>query len=103
MTATPIFAQAIADMNAATLSMLANVVATLDGVRVPGLFENASTFATHSQIGYEHTAPTLTVETACVPSPAVGVEVSIGNDDYVVFAHEPDGTGLSLLLLERRA
>lgn len=89
-------------VNATAIKRLGQSV-FVDGVNVMGIFENASTYATHSQIGYERTAPTLTVETACVPSPAVGVEVSIGNDDYVVAAHEPDGSGLSRLLLERRA
>jgi hypothetical protein len=89
-------------VNATAIKRLGQSV-FVDGMAVTGIFENSSTFATHSQIGYEHTAPTLTVETACVPSPAVGVDVSIGNDDYVVFAHEPDGSGLSCLLLERRA
>ncbi len=99
---TPVFAQAIADMNAATLSMLANVVASIDGVGVPGLFENATNNAVQGQIGYEHVAPTLTIPTASVPSPAVGAEVTIGSDDYVVRGHESDGTGLSRLLLEKR-
>jgi hypothetical protein len=100
---TPAFAQAIADMNASMVPMLANVQVTIGGVAVTGIFDNAATYAVQGQIGYEQTAPTLTLLTANVPSPAVGAQVTVGAQNFTVYAHEPDGTGLSRLLLERRA
>ena len=99
--APPVFAQAITDMVTHLVPMLANTLAAINGVPVQGLFQNAHSFQHYGdQIGYESAAPILTVPTTAVPSPAVGAEVSIGTADYLVLAHEPDGNGLSRLILE---
>ena len=98
---TPPFAQAIADMVAAVAPMLGNVTATIDGEPTTGIYTNEHSYATQGQLGYEAIRPMLTCPTADIPSPAVGAAVCIGEEDFVVFAHEPDGTGLSRLILER--
>lgn len=88
-------------LNTAVFSRLANVQASVDGLFVSGIFDNEHTLAQYGQIGFESARPMLTCQTSAVPSPAVGAEVSIGADNYTIFAHEPDGTGLSRLTLER--
>jgi hypothetical protein len=47
--------------------------------------------------------PALTLSTADVPATPVGVSVVVGGASYLVAAHEPDGTGVSRLLLESAA
>ena len=100
-TTAPPFTQAIADMVSAVVPMLASVLATIDGVPVQALFANEHSFTAQGQIGFESARPILTCLSTAVPTPAVGAAVRIGVADYVVFAHEPDGSGLSRLILER--
>lgn len=95
------FAALEARVNQAIISRLANATATVNGTLVQGLFQNAHSFQHYGdQIGYESAMPMLTLFTADVPSPAIGAEVSIGDADYLVQAHEPDGSGMSRLILE---
>ncbi len=100
----PIFAQAIADMHAALVPMLANVTATVDGRPVPGMFANAYATAAYDQIALDASRPTLTVLTANIPANPADVEVTVNAIDYIVRSAEPDGlgpTGLTRLLLEQ--
>jgi hypothetical protein len=101
-TAPLVFAQAVAVMSASVCTLLVNVLVNLDGVRVPALFTAAAKYTDYAgQIGYESTKPMLDLATQDVPPGPVGLPVTIGYDDYVIFSHEPDGTGLSRLILER--
>ena len=100
----PIFAQAIADMHTALVPMLANVQATVDGVRVPGMFANAYATAAFDQIALDASRPTLTVLTANITATPANAEVTVGSVDYIVRSAEPDGlgaTGLTRLVLEQ--
>ena len=45
----------------------------------------------------------LTLATADVPASPVGLTVVVGAVSYLVAEHEPDGTGISRLLLESAA
>lgn len=100
--ALPVYAQAIADLAAAVIPMLGNVIAIIEGQAVVGHFVNphhAGEYA--AQIGYDAEVLVLTIPTASVPSPGVGAEISIGADDYTLRSHTPNGSGISRLVLER--
>lgn len=74
------------------------ITATVAGASVRGIFDN-SYFAT---LGFTAgTSPVLIVRTADVPTVAQEHVVVIGSVRYTVGAIEPDGTGLTLLRLER--
>jgi hypothetical protein len=76
------------------------VDATVNGAAVRGIFDNG--FALGSVgIGMAGTQPTLRLRTADVAADPVGQAVSVNAVAYTVAAHEPDGTGVSVLMLER--
>ena len=76
------------------------VDATVNGAAVRGIFDNG--FALGSVgIGMAGTQPTLRLRTAEVAADPVGQAVSVNAVAYTVAAHEPDGTGVSVLMLER--
>jgi len=100
-TTAPPFAQAIADMVSAVVPMLANVTATIDGVPVQGLFTDAYTSADIGPYGMASSAPTLTLASADTPASPVDQTVTINATSYLIRAVEPDGSGLTRLILER--
>ena len=75
--------------------------ATLGGVAVKGLFDKAYAFGEVGGSGMASTQPVYTLATSAVPANPVGTTLVVGGVTYSVAAHEPDGTGVSLLLLER--
>lgn len=93
------FAALEASVNNAVMAHLANATATLNGVEVAGMFDN-SYHAGDIGIGMASTQPAFTTLTAHVVGEAVGQLLTIHGTSYYVAAHEPDGTGMSLLLLE---
>lgn len=74
--------------------------ATLGGVAVTGIFDNAFALGSVGAFGMASTQPVLTLATASVPATPVGTTCVVDGTSYVVTAHEPDGTGLSRLMLE---
>lgn len=93
------FARLEQRLNAAVVGRLSNAVATLNGVEVAGIFDNAY-HAGDIGIGMASTQPAFTTLAANVVGEAVGQLLVINGTSYYVAAHEPDGTGMSLLLLE---
>ena len=93
------FAALEASVNHAVMAHLTNATATLNGVEVVGMFDN-SYHAGDIGIGMASTQPAFTTLTANVVGEAVGQLMTIHGTSYYVAAHEPDGTGMSLLLLE---
>ena len=93
------FASLEASVNNAVMAHLSNATATLNGVEVAGMFDN-SYHAGDIGIGMASTQPAFTTLTAHVTGEAVGQLLVIHGTSYYVAAHEPDGTGMSLLLLE---
>ena len=93
------FARLEQRLNTAVVSRLSNATATLNGVEVAGVFDN-SYRAGDIGIGMASTQPAFTTLTANVTGEAVGQLLVIHGTSYYVAAHEPDGTGMSLLLLE---
>lgn len=76
---------------------------TVAGLSVSAIFDNGATMGDVGLLGMASTAPTLTLATADVPASPVGVAVVVGSASYLVAAHEPDGTGISRLVLESTA
>lgn len=102
----PRFAQLEQRVNNAVLQHFANVSATISGLPVVGIFDEAHTTASVG-IGMASTVPVLTVRDTDLPSDLEGRPVAVFWADglsvrgrYIVGAHEPDGTGMSRLLLE---
>lgn len=93
------FAALQASVNNAVMAHLSNAAATLNGVEVVGMFDN-SYHAGDIGIGMASSQPAFTTLTANVVGEAVGQLLTIHGTSYYVAAHEPDGTGMSLLLLE---
>jgi hypothetical protein len=76
------------------------VDATVNGQAVRGIFDNGFALGAVG-IGMAGTQPTLRLRTADVTADPVGQAVSVNAVAYTVAAHEPDGTGVSVLMLER--
>lgn len=79
------------------------VLVTLGSGQVRAIFDNGHARADVGYAGMASTQPMLTLATMDVPASAVGLPVTVGAVAYQVAAHEPDGTGISTLLLERAA
>jgi hypothetical protein len=76
------------------------VACTVNGAAVRGIFDNGFALGAVG-IGMAGTQPTLRLRTADVAADPVGQAVVVGAVSYTVAAHEPDGTGVSVLMLER--
>ncbi len=74
--------------------------ATVAGLTVRAIFDNGYALGHVGLSGMATTQPTLTLASADVSTNPVGAAVLVGAVAYVVAAHEPDGTGISRLLLE---
>ena len=93
------FATALDTCNPVTLQALGQVV-TVAGQSVQAVFDNGFSLGAVG-IGMAGTQPTLRLRTADVAADPVGQAVSVNAVAYTVAAHEPDGTGVSVLMLER--
>lgn len=89
-------------VNAVTLAKLANATAVIDGVQVDGVFDNGYG-QTQFGMGMATRNPRFTLPTAAVPANPVGTVVGIGSESYSISEHEPDGTGMTVLILELAA
>lgn len=94
------YASLEARLNASVLKHLANVTVSLGGVDVGGVFSNVHA-VTGGGMGMSTTTPALQVPTSSVPGSPVGQSITINGVSYAIAAHEPDGTGMSTLVLER--
>ncbi len=74
--------------------------ATLNGVAVQAYFDNAYTLGDVGMYGVASTQPVLTLPTAHVPAQPVGMLVEVAGQRFSVAVHQPDGTGISRLVLE---
>lgn len=72
----------------------------LGGVSVSGLFDRPSQAAQVGAYGLSSSAPTYMLPTAQVPGNVIGAALVHAGVTYAVVAHEPDGTGVSTLILE---
>lgn len=76
------------------------VAATLNGTAVRGVFDNGYALGNVGVIGMAGTQPAFTLPTAILNGEPVGQTLVVNSASYYVSAHEPDGTGMSRLLLE---
>lgn len=97
---TPRFASIEARINATVLRALGNEEAIVSGQPVQAVFDNGYSLGQAGPFGMATTQPRLTCATAALPADPVGAAVVVGSGSYVVAEHQPDGTGISLLLLE---
>lgn len=74
---------------------------TVNGVSVRAIFDADPTVGRVGMMGMTGTQPALMLATSSVSADPVGQAAVVNGVSYVVAAHEPDGTGMSLLLLER--
>lgn len=93
------FASLEAVANSMVLNHLANVQVEIGGVLVPGIFRKPS--ATDSLgVGAANTSPSVQVASNAVMAEPVGKRISIAGVPYVIVEPQPDGTGLTTLLVE---
>lgn len=74
--------------------------AIVGGETVSVIFDNGYALGSVGPIGMASSQPMLTLASANVPADPVGTAVVVGGVSYTVGAHEPDGAGMSRLLLE---
>lgn len=75
-------------------------VAVLGGVTVHGIFDDAYAVGEVGELGMGTTHPTLLLPSAQVPAAVRGMQVQVAGQHFTVEDAQPDGTGLTLLLLE---
>lgn len=76
-------------------------MAQVNGNDVPGIFVKESAGAIVGLAGFESTAPNLTAATADLPNIAQENPVVIGALNFRVGSIEPDGTGVTVLVLKK--
>jgi len=74
---------------------------TLNGVSTAAIFDAAYALGSVGTFGMASSQPVLTLATADVPANPAGLSVVANGASYVVSGHEPDGTGISRLILEK--
>lgn len=74
---------------------------TLNSVAVSAMFDNGYALGNVGTMGAAGAQPILTLATTNVPANPVGTLAVVNGTTYSVAAHEPDGTGVSTLYLER--
>ena len=77
------------------------VAATVNGAAVRGIFDNGFASAEVGLVGMSSARPMLTLPTAGLSADPVGQTAVVNGTSYLVAAHQPDGTGVSTLMLER--
>lgn len=94
------FAALQALTNASVLQHLANARVLIGGEEVPGIFRNPSQGIAMG-MGAADARPAVTVASSAVVNDPVDTRIDIDGIPYMVGAAEPDGTGLTLLVVER--
>lgn len=74
---------------------------TIGGSSASAIFDNGYSAANAGGMSFASTMPTLSIPTASVPTNPVGMTVVVGSVSYTIAEHQPDGTGISALYLER--
>lgn len=111
----PRFADLESRVSGAVFAHLSNAVATLDdGRSVAGIFDQPYAQSDIGSAGFAGERPTFRMPSASVP-PAwwaqfageafdvVDAQITVRDVLYQVVRHEPDGTGMSTLVIERVA
>jgi hypothetical protein len=77
------------------------VPATVNGATVRGIFDAGWQAAEVGLVGMSSARPMLTLPTAGLSADPVGQTAVVNGISYLVAVHQPDGTGVSTLMLER--
>ena len=93
------FANLEAVVNSMVLNHLANVQVQIGGALVPGIFRKPSTVDSLGG-GAANTSPSVQVASNAVMAEPVGQQISIAGVPYVIVEPQPDGTGLTTLIVE---
>ena len=102
--ATAPFAALESRLNLVAVQRLANATCSIaGGSDVAAVFDNGYALGSVGTYGMASTQPMLTLATASVPATPVGATAVVNGATYTVAAHEPDGTGISRLMLEASA
>lgn len=97
------FAAAQNRLNQAVVAHMANVEAVVGGNALDVIFDNGYALGNVGLLGMATSQPSITLKTTDVPATPVGSAVTVNATAYLVAAHEPDGSGMSRLLLELAA
>ena len=95
------FAAMEARLNRAVIRNLANASAVLGGVAVIGIFDKAYQVGDVGGSGFATSQPMFSLLSSSVPFNVTGLPMVIGSVTYTVVVSEPDGTGMTQLLLEK--
>jgi hypothetical protein len=71
------------------------------GDTIQGIFDDEFSSAVQGEMGVESTVPQVLVRTSDVPNVAHSQEMTINSTVYKVIGIQPDGTGMTLLLLSK--
>lgn len=104
----PAFAALEQRANTSVMAALSNALVSINGATaIAGIFDNDYILAEAGATGLAASAPAVTVPTSAVPAVFSGVPLQVqgagGTSLWKIAEHHPDGTGLSVLLLERAA
>jgi hypothetical protein len=77
------------------------VAVTVDGQAREAIFDSEFQLGGLTATGIASAQPMLTLRTADVPASPVGKTTVVGSTTYTIVEHQPDGTGVSRLMLER--
>ena len=80
-----------------------SVFATVGGQQVRVIFDRANSTMAGDALGMASSSPAITLKTSDVPANPVGTLVVLDGANWRVAEHQPDGTGVSVLVLERAA
>ena len=94
------FLTAQSRVNASVLRHLGNARVLIAGVEGVGIFRNPS-MTVPMGLGAADTRPTITVDSSSVPDGPVDTVIDIDGEPYLILAADPDGTGLTVLRVER--
>ncbi|MFC5548196.1 head-tail joining protein [Massilia aerilata] len=94
------FADLEAYANAAILNQLSNVLVKIGGATVPGVFRQPASVV-HLGPGATDTSPMVTVASSAVMESPVDQTIEIAGVPFVIGAAASDGTGLTMLTVER--
>src|SRR3990167_9548760 len=96
------FAALEARVNQSVFERLANAEASLNGgAAVRGIFDNGYAQTSVGIAGMATLSPSFTLATSDVPASPAGASLVVNGATYTVVEHQPDGTGVSVLHLER--
>lgn len=81
------------------LNHLANVQVGIGGVLVPGIFRKPSAVDSLG-VGAANTSPSVQVASSAVMTDPVNKQITIAGVAYMIVEAQPDGTGLTALIVE---